>query len=155
MKWQDIGELNCPIARTLSVVGDRWTVLILRNAFMRVRRFDDFQATLGIPKHILSVRLKKLVEAEVLKRVPYQDSPTRYEYLLTEQGKQLHPIILLMAEWGNHWLNNGKGALMNFAHTDCGHHFHPVVTCSECGEAIHPKKVRLEAGPGMNASSDG
>lgn len=149
MKWQDIGDLGCPIARTLSVVGDRWTVLILRNAFMRMRRFDEFQASLDIPKHILSVRLKKLVEAEVLKRVPYQDSPTRYEYRLTEQGKQLHPLILLMADWGNKWMNDGHGPLMSFTHTDCGQPFHPVITCSECGEPVLPQKIGMGPLPDM------
>lgn len=143
MKWQDVGDTECPIARTLSIIGDRWTMLVLRNAFMRVRRFDDFQRSLGVPKHILSMRLKKLVEAQVLERTPYQNAPVRYEYRLTERGKDLHAIILTMAGWGNQWMNEDKGPLMAYVHTDCGHVFHPIVACSECGHEVHANTVML------------
>lgn len=149
MKWQDVGELRCPIARTLSVIGDRWSMLILRNAFMRMRRFDDFQTALGVPKHVLSTRLKKLVESGVLRREPYQQSPVRYEYRLTERGRELYPLILFMAGWGNKWMDDGHGALVNYAHTDCGQVFQPVMTCSECGKEVQHNQVVVSPVPGM------
>lgn len=96
MKWQDVGEMPCSVARSLSLLGDRWTRLILRNAFLAIRRFDDFQAQLGVTRHILADRLSRLVEAEVLKKVPYQDNPPRHEYRLTEKGRDLYPVLLAL-----------------------------------------------------------
>lgn len=151
MKWQNVGELRCPIARTLSIIGDRWTLLILRNAFMKMRRFDDFQTSLDVPKHILSTRLKKLVDAQVLQRVAYQQAPLRYEYRLTERGRELYPLVLVLAGWGNKWMGEDKGALIEYTHTECGHVFHPVVACSECGEEIKAKNVLVSTGPGLLA----
>ena len=89
MKWEEIGEQPCSVARTLSVLGDRWTMLILRNAFMGIRRFDDFQRSLGLTRHVLSERLKRLVEHEILVKVPYVERQERFEYQLTEKGLDL------------------------------------------------------------------
>ena len=99
MKWQNVGEQPCSVARALSVIGDRWTMLILRNAFVGIRRFDDFQANLGVTRHVLSDRLKRLVEHEILKRTPYQDRQERFEYRLTEKGLELYPVLLTLAAW--------------------------------------------------------
>lgn len=151
MKWQDVGELRCPIARALAIIGDRWTVLILRNAFMRMRRFDDFQGALGIPRHILSQRLKRLVEAKVLAREPYQQGPVRYEYRLTERGRELYPVIMTLAAWGNKWLDEGQGPFLVYTHTECGHVFQPVLSCSECGHVVRPQQVQVGAGPALFA----
>lgn len=153
MKWQNVGELRCPIARTLSVIGDRWSMLIVRNAFMRMRRFDDFQSSLGVPKHILSMRLKKLVESGVLRREPYQQAPVRYEYRLTARGRELYPLILAMAGWGNKWMDGGQGPLLTYTHTECGQAFQPLIACSECGEPVQPHQVQLSPGPGMFADA--
>ncbi len=147
MKWDEVGDTACPIARTLSVVGDRWTMLILRNAFMRMRRFDDFQRALGVPKHILSVRLKKLVEAGVMVRKPYQEAPVRCEYVLTASGKDLYPIVMAMAAWGNRWMTDDGSPLTAYVHRDCGKPFTPVLACSECGEEVVPQKVLLAFPP--------
>ncbi len=154
MKWQDVGELPCSVARSLSVVGDRWTGLILRNAFLSVRRFEDFQSILGIPRHILSVRLKKLVEAEVLKKVPYQEAPVRYEYRLTNKGRDLYPVILALAAWGDKWLDGGLGKPLIYVHKTCGNAFTPITICSECREPINPREVEAHAGPGLQAHYD-
>jgi len=151
MKWQDVGELPCSVARSLSIIGDRWTGLILRNAFLSVRRFEDFQSILGIPRHILSVRLKKLVEAEVLKKVPYQEAPVRYEYRLTNKGRDLYPVILALAAWGDKWLDGGLGKPLIYVHKACGKAFTPVTVCSECREPINPREVEAHAGPGLQA----
>ena len=109
MKWEEIGNQPCSIARTLSVLGDRWTMLILRNAFMGLRRFDDFQENLGVTRHVLSERLKRLVEHEILVKVAYVDRQERYEYRLTEKGLDLYPILLTMVAWADKWMDEGLG----------------------------------------------
>jgi DNA-binding HxlR family transcriptional regulator len=100
MKWHELGEMNCPIARTLSIFGDRWTLLIIRNAFMATRRFDDFQKQLGITRHLLTERINRLVENKIFEKVLYHEAPKRYEYKLTEKGLALYPIIVSMSVWG-------------------------------------------------------
>ena len=116
MKWQSVGEQPCSVARTLSVMGDRWTMLILRNAFLGIRRFDDFQSSLGVTRHVLAERLKRLVEHEILKKTPYQDRQERFEYRLTEKGHDLQPILLTLTAWGDKWMDEGRGAPVIFYH---------------------------------------
>ena len=91
MKWDDIDQQVCSVARALSVLGERWTLLIIRDAFRGTRRFDDFQRSLGVTRHRLSERLGKLVDEGVLTRVAYMERPTRYEYRLTRKGLALYP----------------------------------------------------------------
>ena len=122
-------------------------MLVLRNAFTRVRRFDDFQRSLGVPKHILSLRLKKLVEAGVMVRQPYQQAPVRHEYLLTKKGKALYHIVMAMAGWGNAWMSDDDGPLMSYIHAECGKPFKPLLACSECGEEVLPHKVLVSLQP--------
>lgn len=110
MKWQEVGETPCSMARSLAILGDRWTLLILRNCFLGMRRFDEFQASLGVTRQVLADRLSRLVEAGALKKVPYQERPPRYEYRLTEMGHDLHPVLLALANWGDRWLDEGRGA---------------------------------------------
>ncbi|MDO8268902.1 MAG: helix-turn-helix domain-containing protein [Moraxellaceae bacterium] len=153
MKWQNVGEMPCSIARSLSILGDRWTLLILRNAFLAMRRFDDFQASLGVTRHVLADRLKRLVEAGVLRKEPYQDNPPRYEYRLTERGRELYPVLLALTTWGDKWLDEGKGAPLEYVHQSCGHKFTPVTVCSECREPVLPRDVTPVAGPGLAAAS--
>ncbi|HEY0438157.1 MAG TPA: helix-turn-helix domain-containing protein, partial [Phenylobacterium sp.] len=93
MQWNELDRQPCSVSRTLSVIGDRWTLLILRDCFLKVRRFDDFQARLGIGRPILADRLQKLVDAFVLTKVAYRQNPTRYEYRLTEKGLDLYPVV--------------------------------------------------------------
>src|SRR5580658_335740 len=101
MKWEALDEEPCSVARTVGVIGDRWTLLILRDCFLRVRRFEDFQSRLGIARALLSNRLEKLVKNFILAKVPYQERPLRYEYRLTPKGLALHPIIMAIAHWGD------------------------------------------------------
>lgn len=149
MKWQELNTLPCSLARTLSVVGDRWTLLILRNAFMRTRRFDDFYSQLGITKHVLSDRLKKLVNEGVLEKKAYQEKPMRYEYRLTEKGLDLYPIIMSMVAWGDKWMDEGKGAPMLYLHKSCNHQTSPKLACSHCGDDINPRDMMPMPGPGL------
>lgn len=155
MKWQNVGEMPCSIARSLSILGDRWTLLVLRNAFLAMRRFDDFQASLGVTRHVLADRLNRLVEAGVLRKEPYQDNPPRYEYRLTERGRELYPVLLALTTWGDKWLDEGKGAPLEYVHQSCGHKFTPVTVCSECREQVLPREVTPVAGPGLAAASAG
>lgn len=141
MKWQESGELHCPIARSLSIFGDRWTLLIIRNSFLRTRRFDDFQKQLGITRHLLAERLSRLVENQIFDKVLYQEAPKRYEYRLTERGRALHPIILSLTNWGNDWLNDGSFSKLEYVHSTCGKKTRPTMACSECGEALTTKDV--------------
>ncbi|MZR64390.1 helix-turn-helix domain-containing protein [Alcanivorax sp. DP30] len=143
MKWHQLGDMNCPVGRSLSILGDRWTLLIIRNAFLRTHRFEDFQKQLGMTRHLLADRLNRLVEKEVLKKVLYQDGPKRYEYRLTDAGQALYPVILMLGKWGNNWLNDGADhPPLEFIHNPCGHKTDPQLRCSECGEELHARDMQ-------------
>lgn len=148
MQWSELSDQPCAFARTLSVVGDRWSLLILRDCFMRVRRFEDFHDRLGIARPILTDRLRKLVANFVLTRVAYQQNPTRYEYRLTQKGIDLYPVIMAMVHWGNVHMADRKGRPLLHRHNACGHDFDPVMACSECGEEIAARQVSIRPGPG-------
>lgn len=148
MRWDDLDRENCSLARTLAVIGDRWTLLVLRDAFLRVRRFEDFQQSLGIARRVLAARLKHLVDEGVLKKVAYQDRPRRYEYRLTEKGLGLYPAIIALVHWGDAHYAGKRGAPLLHRHLTCGHDFKSVTTCSECGEQVHPRDVTPHPGPG-------
>ena len=148
MKWDSLEEETCSIARTLAVIGDRWSLLILRDCFLRVRRFEEFQSKLGITRHLLADRLKKLVRFGVLRRAPYQDSPKRFEYILTQKGLDLYPVIMSIVHWGNIHMVDARGRPMLHQHNACGKMFDPVMVCSECGEPLLAKAVHVHPGPG-------
>jgi DNA-binding HxlR family transcriptional regulator len=148
MRWNELGEENCSMARAVSVIGDRWTLLILRDCFLRVRRFEDFQERLGITRPILASRLKKLVDEFVLVRVPYQQRPPRYEYRLTQKGLDLYPIVMAIVHWGDVHMADKKGRPLAHTHNLCGKDFDPVMVCSECGEPLSARQVQVRPGPG-------
>jgi DNA-binding HxlR family transcriptional regulator len=148
MRWSELKREPCSVARTVSVIGDRWTLLILRDCFLRVRRFEEFQARLGITRHLLADRLRKLVRAGVLRKVLYQSRPRRFEYCLTEMGLQLHAVMLAIVHWGDEHMAGARGRPMLYQHLRCGHDFDPVVACSACGEALEAREVRVRPGPG-------
>lgn len=100
MKWDDLSDDWCPVARTLSVIGDRWTILIVRDCILGVTRFEAFQKSLGVTRHILADRLKKLVDAGVLEKRAYQSRPVRYDYVLTERGRALGEVLGALRDWG-------------------------------------------------------
>jgi DNA-binding HxlR family transcriptional regulator len=150
MRWDSLERENCSMARALAVVGDRWTMLILRDAFLRVRRFDDFQKSLGIARRVLAERLAHLVEQGVLERVTYQERPVRYEYKLTQKGLDLYPAVLALVHWGDAHYAGKKGPPVLHKHLSCGHDFRSVLACSECGEQVNPKQVAARPGPGAS-----
>ncbi len=138
----------CSVARSVDVLGDRWTFLILRECFFGSRRFDVFQESLGIARNILADRLKKLVRHGVLKRQRYQARPPRYEYRLTEQGLDLYGVIVELIRWGDRWLAASSGPPLLITHDSCGCSLLPQVTCSHCGEAVTARAVSYRPGPG-------
>jgi DNA-binding HxlR family transcriptional regulator len=148
MRWNELEQEACSVARTVSVIGDRWSLLILRDAFLRVRRFEEFERRLGITRHILADRLKKLVAAGVLARIAYQERPKRYEYRLTDKGLDLNAVLLALVHWGDVHMAGKRGRPKLYEHRDCGHRFDPVLACSVCGGAVTARNVRVLDGPG-------
>jgi len=150
MRWREIGETRCSIARCLSVVGDRWTLLILREAFLGTRRFEEFQTRLGVSRHRLADRLRKLVNNDILDRVPYQERPRRFEYRLTEKGRDLYPVIVSLMRWGDRWMAGQEGPSVELVHRSCGRAMTPELACPECGEAVHLQDVQARMSPALS-----
>jgi DNA-binding HxlR family transcriptional regulator len=151
MRRTSFEPMNCSVAQCLEVVGEWWSMLIIRDAFVGVRRFDDFQSRLGISRNILNVRLRTLVEAGVLERVPYQARPVRHEYRLTDKGRDLWPVLTTMREWGDTWAAP-NGAPLEAVHDACGEVMHLKYTCDACGEPADRRSVRVRPGPGARPS---
>ena len=146
MKWEDLAHEPCSVARSVAVIGDRWTLMILRDCFLGVRRFEAFQERLGISRTIIADRLKHLTEEGVLRRVVYQEHPTRHEYRLTEKGLDLHPVVMAIVHWGDRHYAGEAGPPLLHRHKGCGCDFHPVQTCSECGEPVDARVVETRPG---------
>ncbi len=142
----------CSIAATLSIVGDRWTVLILRDVFRGVRRFSEFHAGLGIAKNLLSDRLSKLVDHGVLEKVPYQDRPVRYEYRLTAKGADLSASLIALMGWGDRWYADGEPPTV-LVHEACGTPLEQHVACPACDAAVAPGQIRSQSGSSLPTSS--
>jgi DNA-binding HxlR family transcriptional regulator len=153
MKWDALEEEPCSLARTIGVIGDRWSLLILRECFLRTRRFEGFQSALGITRHLLAERLKKLVRQGVLRRIPYQESPKRHEYILTQKGLDLYPVMMALVHWGDTHMVDERGRPLLHEHRNCGKTFDPVMVCSECGEPLLAKQVHTHPGPGARPAS--
>jgi DNA-binding HxlR family transcriptional regulator len=148
MKWDALADERCSMARSLAVVGDRWTLMILRDCFLGVRRFDEFQDRLGISRTIVADRLDLLVREGVLAKVAYQARPVRHDYRLTPKGLALHPVVLALVHWGDRFYATEAGPPLMHRHKACGCDFHPVQTCSECGEPVDARAVEVRDGPG-------
>ncbi|MDP1632244.1 MAG: helix-turn-helix domain-containing protein [Caulobacter sp.] len=137
----DYSKQTCGIAATLEVVGDPWTLLILRDAFWGVRRFEQWQERLGVARNVLAARLKSLVAHGVLETRAYSERPPRNEYLLTDKGQALRPVLLTMADWGNKQVYGDQAPAL-FIHDHCDHAFTPRLTCDHCGEGLIPGDLR-------------
>jgi DNA-binding HxlR family transcriptional regulator len=149
MRWDEINTIECSIARALSVVGDRWTMMIVRDVFLGIRRFDAMQQDLGLTPHRLSHRLSKLVRAGILARVEYEKRPRRFGYRLTEKGIDLFPLIVVLNTWGDRWMAGRAGAPIELVHRNCGHAIEPALTCPGCNEKILPREMSLRPGPAL------
>jgi len=142
----------CSIARALEVVGERWSLLILRDAFLGLRRFDDFQRSLGVARNVLADRLDRLVEAGVFERVRYTERPPRFEYRLTERGRDLYPVLFGLMRWGDkHAAPNGPPRVV--LHRGCGGTPDDHLVCAKCGESLSVGQLETRAGPGVEVEA--
>lgn len=152
MRRTSFEEMNCSLAQCLEVVGEWWTLLIVRDALFGVTRFDDFRARLGIARNVLAQRLEHLVEHGVLSREPYQDNPVRYDYRLTPKGRSLWLVVTAMRQWGDEW-SAPDGPPVQTLHATCGNLATVEPVCSECGERVAPRDLRPVLGPGAKDPS--
>jgi DNA-binding HxlR family transcriptional regulator len=148
MAIKAFADLNCSVARPLSFLGERWALLVLRDLFLGRRRFEEFQDSLGLASNVLSQRLATLVEEGIVERRRYSEHPQRFEYRLTEKGRDLQPVLLALLAWGDRYTAGPEGVPLETVHDECGHVFHMVTTCSECGGEVHPGNVHNRPGPG-------
>jgi DNA-binding HxlR family transcriptional regulator len=144
----EFGDWPCSLARTVDVFGDSWTLLIVRDALQGLSRFDEFKRSLNVAGNTLSDRLGRLVDAGVMTKRFYQDNPPRYEYLLTEKGRDFFPVLTGMLAWGDRWLDDGAGAPVVLHHHEPDHKIVPRVVCSECGEPVVHSDIQFCVGPG-------
>ena len=144
---------NCTVGRTMAILGERWTFVVLREVFNGVRRFDDIKRHSGIPRQVLSNRLALLVEQGVLRREPYQDpgERARHEYRLTEKGFDLYPVLVAIADWGDRYLADPEGAPVAFTHRDCGDPVHAEVRCAKGHLVERPRDITPRPAAGARA----
>ncbi len=148
---REFSEWPCSLARAVGVFGDSWTLLIVRDALQGLTRFDEFQRSLNVARNTLSDRLGKLVDTGVMTKRFYQDNPPRYEYLLTEMGRDFFPVLASMLAWGDKWLDDGGGAPVTLHHHKPGHNIVSQVICVECGEPVEHADIEFCVGPGYPA----
>ena len=147
MLGKDYANQNCSIAGTLELVGERWTLLILRDAFLGVRRFDEFQRNLGVARNVLQSRLERLVDEGLLRRELYQERPERFEYRLTRKGVDLWPVLVALMKWGDRYsASNGPPVVMR--HVGCGGEIDDRRICTACGKFLEAHESEPKLGPG-------
>lgn len=142
MRGVALSTLHCSIARTLDVVGERWTLLVLRDAFNGVRRFEDFAERLPIARNVLTDRLGTLVEHDILRRERYQERPRRFEYRLTAKGMELYPVLVALLQWGDRYLAGADGPPIAVQHVACGHAVKAEVVCTGCNQTLTAREAR-------------
>lgn len=152
MRKTSFARWPCSLARTMDLLGDAWTPLILREAFYGFRRFDDFQSELGIARNTLADRLRRLVDAGVFEKRLYQTEPARYEYVLTEMGSDFFSVIVAISAWGDRWLAGKQGPPVTFHHDTCDHDSAAEVVCTACGEPVRAADTTMRMGPGYPKS---
>jgi DNA-binding HxlR family transcriptional regulator len=149
MKRASFESMSCSVAQSLEVIGEWWTLLIVRDAFFGITRFEQFQERLGIARNVLATRLDTLVEHGVLERRAYDEARERYDYLLTEKGKALWPVLTTIRQWGDEWVVGKGNEPILMTHTACGEQTHAELMCDHCGEKLNRRDVRVKAGPGL------
>jgi DNA-binding HxlR family transcriptional regulator len=149
---RDYQGQNCSIARTLELIGERWTLLIIRDAFLGIRRFEDFQESLGVARNVLSARLARLCDERILERRRYQERPARFEYRLTEKGIALWPVMISLVKWGDRYAAPG-GPPRIIEHKGCGGQVTERLTCDRCGRPLSAYDVVTHPGAGVEAAA--
>jgi DNA-binding HxlR family transcriptional regulator len=139
----------CSIARTVDLAGDWWTPLVMREAFYGARRFDQFQQRLGLSRNVLAQRLARLVDEEMLERVPYQDRPARYEYQPTEKGRDFFTVLAAMIRWGDRWLAGPQGPPIELRNRETGEAVEPEVIDARTGQPLDIREIVAAPGPGL------
>lgn len=151
MQRTRFGDMACSIARTLDIVGEPWSPLVLRNVYVGITRFDELQQSLGISRKVLAERLKWLVEKGVLQRREYSSRPPRHEYTLTAKGLELCDLLLVMVRWGDRWTAGEAGPPVLYRHHACGEISHVELHCSVCDRPMRAADVDVLPGPGAEA----
>jgi len=140
MRWRAVARANCSVARSLAVVGERWTMLILREAFLGQRRFDDFQRNTGIARNILAARLRALVKHGIFQRAR-ANGGGHIEYRLTDKGLDLYPVLVSLMRWGDQWLAGKDGPPLFLIHRGCGRTTRPAIVCTHCGGPLVAREM--------------
>jgi DNA-binding HxlR family transcriptional regulator len=148
MLGNDYKSQVCSIAGALEVVGERWSLLIVRDVFLGLRRFDEIQSDLGIARNVLQTRLTRLIEHGVLERRPYQEHPPRFEYLLTEKGLDLWPTVVSLMKWGDRYSAPAAGPPVLLEHRGCGGAIDEHRVCERCGAKLSARDSHAIPGPG-------
>jgi DNA-binding HxlR family transcriptional regulator len=148
VKKVSFAEMDCSIAQALEIIGEWWTLLILRDAFLGVTRFEHFASNLGISRNVLTARLDTLVEHDVLTRVPYDEARGRYDYRLTSKGRALLPVITAIRQWGDEWIFGAGNEPIVVAHTICGQVTKATLTCDHCHEELRARDLEVRRRPG-------
>lgn len=149
MQRTQFGAMACSIARTLDVIGEPWSPLILRDVYAGISRFEQIQQDLGISRKVLTERLKWLVENGVLERRKYSSRPLRHEYVLTTKGAELCDLLLVMVRWGDRWTAGDAGPPVLYRHHACGEISHVELHCSVCDRPMRATDIDLLPGPGQ------
>jgi DNA-binding HxlR family transcriptional regulator len=144
----------CSISRSLEVVGERWTLLIVRNLFLGLRRFDELQENLGVARNVLAARLEKLVEAGVVETRPYSERPPRHEYALTDKGRDLFPVLVALMQWGDRYAPAPGGPPIVLLHRDCGGEVDWHRACTRCGKPLELHQIQTLRGPGARSQQN-
>ena len=153
MLRRDYPGLDCSVAKALEVIGERWSLLIVRAVMHGDRRFGEMQGSLGIARNVLSARLERLIEEDILERRAYQESPPRYEYFLTEKGLDLWPALIALLNWGERYSPGPDGVRRLIVHKECGGEVSERGICESCGKVLHARDAKEIPGPGVKEAA--
>jgi DNA-binding HxlR family transcriptional regulator len=155
MKRENVDSLNCSLANTLNLIGEWWTILIMREAIYGNRRFDDFQQQLGIARNILTDRLNKLCDSGILERIPVKAGAKRHEYQITPMGRDLYPSLIALTQWGDRWLCPLEGVPIKFVERATGEEIADTAIYSKDGRKLHERELAMVPGPGATEETKG
>ncbi len=153
LKAEKYDPLRRSVGHVLDIIGEGWSLLIIREAFLGTRRFEEFQGRLGIARNILTARLKKLCANEILDRVPVKEGAKRHEYILTAKGKDMMPLLVALTQWGDKWVFGENNEPLIFLDREQGRPIARIQVCSEQGEVLRPRDIMVRAGPGATSEA--